>query len=115
MLKAMLTTTCERNCYYCPFRAGRSQTRRLTVHPEDLARGFDTLHRAGQVRGLFLSSGIIKGSVTTQDKIIETAEILRQRYRYRGYLHLKIMPGVEEAQLRGSGAAGGAGVQQPAH
>lgn len=99
ILKTMLTTACERNCFYCPFRAGRSQTKRLTVHPADLARVFDTLHRAGQVQGLFLSSGIIKGSVTTQDKIIETAEILRQRYHYRGYLHLKIMPGVEEAQL----------------
>lgn len=99
ILKAMLTTACERNCFYCPFRAGRSQTKRLTVRPENLAQGFDTLHQAGQVQGLFLSSGIIKGSVTTQDKIIETAEMLRHRYHYRGYLHLKIMPGVEEAQL----------------
>jgi predicted DNA-binding helix-hairpin-helix protein len=99
ILKAMLTTACERNCFYCPFRAGRSQTKRLTVRPEDLARGFETLHQAGQVQGLFLSSGIIKGSITTQDKIIETAEILRHRSHYRGYLHLKIMPGVEEAQL----------------
>jgi predicted DNA-binding helix-hairpin-helix protein len=99
VLKTMLTTACERNCYYCPFRAGRSQTKRLTVQPEELARGFETLHQAGQVQGLFLSSGIIKGSVTTQDKIIDTAEILRRRYQYRGYLHLKIMPGVEEEQL----------------
>ena len=99
LLKAMLTTACERNCYYCPFRAGRSQTKRLTVSPDELARGFESLHQAGQVQGLFLSSGIIKGSVTTQGKIIDTAEILRRRYQYRGYLHLKIMPGVEEEQL----------------
>lgn len=99
ILKTMLTTACERNCYYCPFRAGRSRTKRLTVSSEELARGFDTLSQARQVQGLFLSSGIIKGSVTTQDKIIATAEILRRRYHYRGYLHLKIMPGVEEAQL----------------
>jgi predicted DNA-binding helix-hairpin-helix protein len=99
LLKAMLTTACERNCYYCPFRAGRSRTTRLTISPDDLAQGFDTLHREGQVEGLFLSSGIIRGGVTTQDKIIATAEILRQRYRYQGYLHLKIMPGVEAEQL----------------
>ena len=100
ILKAMLTTACERNCYYCPFRAGRSRTKRLTISPDELADGFDRLHRAGQVQGLFLSSGIIKGGVTTQDKIIDAAEILRQRYQYRGYLHLKIMPGVETDQLR---------------
>ncbi|MCA9910472.1 MAG: radical SAM protein, partial [Anaerolineae bacterium] len=49
--------------------------------------------------GMFLSSGIIKGSVTTQDKIIDTAEIVRHKYRYRGYVHLKIMPGAEYDQL----------------
>src|SRR5436309_3223429 len=30
ILKTMLTTACERNCYYCPFRAGRSKMKRLT-------------------------------------------------------------------------------------
>src|SRR5690606_30583581 len=48
----------------------------------------------------FLSSGIIKGSVTTQDKIIATAELLRRKYHYRGYIHLKIMPGAEYDQIR---------------
>ncbi len=99
IVKAMLTTACERNCYYCPFRAGRSRMKRLTFSPDELAQGFDTLQRAGQVEGMFLSSGIIKGSVTTQDKIIDTAEIIRNRYNYRGYLHLKVMPGVEYDQL----------------
>jgi predicted DNA-binding helix-hairpin-helix protein len=99
IVKAMLTTACERNCYYCPFRAGRSKMKRLTFSPDELAQGFDTLQRAGQVEGMFLSSGIIKGSVTTQDKIIDTAEIMRNRYDYRGYIHLKIMPGVEYEQL----------------
>jgi predicted DNA-binding helix-hairpin-helix protein len=64
-----------------------------------MAGAFDTLQRAGQVDGLFLSSGIIKGSVTTQDKIIDTAEIIRGKYHYRGYIHLKIMPGAEYDQL----------------
>ena len=99
ILKTMVTTACERNCNYCPFRAGRGKTKRVTFKPDELAAGFDTLQRAGQVRGMFLSSGIIKGSVTTQDKIIDTAEIVRRRYGYRGYLHLKIMPGIEHDQL----------------
>lgn len=98
-LKTMLTTACERNCYYCPFRAGRSY-RRQTVKPETLAKTFMDMHRAGMVEGLFLSSGIIKGGVTTQDKLIETAEILRQKHGFKGYLHLKIMPGVEKDQVR---------------
>src|SRR6266487_589726 len=48
---------------------------------------------------MFLSTGIIKGSVTTQDKIIDAAEIVRNRYNYQGYLHLKVMPGIEYDQL----------------
>lgn len=99
VLKTMMTTACERNCFYCPFRAGRSQIDRVTVTPDDMAKGFDTLQAAKQVDGLFLSSGIIKGGVTSQDKILDTADIIRNRYGYKGYVHLKIMPGAEHDQL----------------
>lgn len=100
VLKAMITTACERNCFYCPFRAGRNKTQRLTFTPDEMAKSFNTLQRAQVADGLFLSSGIIKGSVTTQDKIIDTAEILRHHYGYRGYIHLKIMPNAEYDQIR---------------
>lgn len=98
LLKTMLTTACERNCHYCPFRAGRSY-RRTTFKPHEMAALFHQMEQAGLVQGLFLSSGIIKGSVTTQDRLLDTIDIIRSRYRFRGYIHLKVMPGVEEAQL----------------
>ncbi len=98
VLKTLLTSACERNCYYCPFRAGRTM-RRATFRPEELARTFTDMNRAGLVEGLFLSSGIIKGGVSTQDRLLDTADILRNRLGYRGYLHLKIMPGAERAQV----------------
>lgn len=100
ILKSMMTTACERNCYYCPFRAGRTKTKRITFSAEEMASTFDQMQRRRQVDGLFLSSGIVKGGVTTQDKILETAEILRHKYRYKGYIHLKIMPGAEREQIR---------------
>lgn len=100
VLKAMMTTACEKNCYYCPFRAGRSSMRRVSFSPDEMAGAFDKLQRAQLVDGLFLSSGIIRGGVTTQDKLIDTAEIIRRKFGYRGYIHLKIMPGVERDQLR---------------
>jgi predicted DNA-binding helix-hairpin-helix protein len=99
ILKAMVTTACQMNCHYCPFRAGRSKMKRLTFTPDELASGLDSLQQAGKVEGMLLSPGIIKGSVRTQDKIIDTAEIVRNRYHYRGYLHLKVMPGIEYDQL----------------
>ena len=99
VLKTMMTTACERNCHYCVFRAGRAKTKRVTFSPEEMATAFNTLESAGKVDGLFLSSGIVKGSVTTQDKIIDTADIIRNKQGYRGYIHLKIMPGIEYDQL----------------
>jgi len=98
LLKTLLTSACERNCFYCPFRAGRNY-RRATFKPEEMAQVFMDMHRAGLVQGLFLSSGIIGGGLRTQDKLLATAEILRQKHHFRGYLHLKVMPGVEKAQV----------------
>ena len=98
LLKTLLTSACERNCYYCPFRAGRDY-RRTTFSPDEMAATFNLLHQKGQVEGLFLSSGIAGGGVRTQDKLIDTAEILRKKFNFDGYLHLKIMPGAERDQV----------------
>ena len=98
LLKTMMTTACERNCFYCPFRAGRSKTRRVTFSPDEMARAFGDMRRAGAVEGLFLSSGIIGGGARTQDKLLDTVEIVR-RQGYMGYIHLKIMPGAERDQV----------------
>ncbi len=98
LLKTLLTSACERNCTYCPFRAGRD-FRRSTMKPDEMAKTFSQINAAGVVEGLFLSSGIIGGGVHTQDKLIDTAELLRNKYHYRGYLHLKVMPGLEKDQL----------------
>ena len=98
LLKTLLTSVCERDCYYCPFRVGRD-FRRATLKPDVMASLFMEIHRASAVDGIFLSSGIVAGGLYTQDKIIATAEILRHKLGYQGYMHLKIMPGAEREQV----------------
>ncbi len=98
LLKTLLSSACERDCYYCPFRAGRD-TRRAAFQPEEFARLFMALATKGIAEGIFLSSGMIGGGVRTQDKLLDTADILRNKLGFRGYLHLKIMPGAERAQV----------------
>ena len=98
LLKTVLSTACERNCNYCAFRAGRD-FHRETLKPDAMAKLFTQLNQAGIAEGLFLSSGVIGGGIRTQDKIIDTAEILRLKLGYKGYLHLKIMPGAEKDQV----------------
>ncbi|MBL6966343.1 MAG: radical SAM protein [Anaerolineales bacterium] len=98
LLKTLLTSVCERDCYYCPFRSGRD-FRRATFKPDEFAKIFMYMHNAGLVEGVFLSSGVVNGGVYTQDQLLATAEILRHNYAYRGYLHLKMMPGAQHAQV----------------
>ncbi|HSG45070.1 MAG TPA: hypothetical protein VLA72_18130 [Anaerolineales bacterium] len=98
LLKTLLSSACERDCYYCPFRAGRD-FRRATFKPDEFAGLFIKLHQAKAAEGIFLSSGITAGGANTQNKILDTAEILRKKMGYRGYMHLKIMPGSERGQV----------------
>lgn len=98
LLKTLLTSACERDCFYCAFRQGRD-FRRATFSPDELARLFMQLHHQGLVEGIFLSSGVAGGGPNTEDRLIATAEILRRRYDFRGYIHLKIMPGAERDQI----------------
>ena len=101
LLKSQLSSVCERNCYYCPFRAGRD-FQRATFNPEEFAKVFMSLYHARIAEGIFLSSGIINNGTFTQDKLINTADILRNKLNFRGYIHLKIMPGAEFAQVERS-------------
>jgi predicted DNA-binding helix-hairpin-helix protein len=98
LLKTQLSTACEKNCFYCPFRAGRD-FRRATFKPEEFANLFVSLVNAKAVEGIFLSSAIAGGGVRTQDQLLATADILRNKYGFRGYIHLKIMPGADKAQV----------------
>jgi predicted DNA-binding helix-hairpin-helix protein len=98
LLKTLLSSACERDCFYCPFRAGRD-FRRATFKPDEFASLFAKLSAAKIAEGVFLSSGVAGSGVQTQDKILATAELLRGKYQYRGYIHLKIMPGAEKDQV----------------
>ena len=98
LLKTLLSSACERDCFYCPFRAGRD-FRRATFKPDEFAGLFSKLNQSGAAEGVFLSSGLAGGGVRTQDKLLDTAELLRKKHQFKGYLHLKIMPGAEKDQV----------------
>jgi predicted DNA-binding helix-hairpin-helix protein len=97
VLKVLQSNACRNNCYYCAFRAGRDY-RRAHLAPGELAHSVDLMVRAGVVQGLFLSSGI-GDTIKTMDEMLATAELLRARYAFRGYLHLKLLPGTESDQV----------------
>lgn len=97
LLKILLTNACENNCFYCANRASRD-FRRLSFSPEELAHAFDQMYHRGLVKGLFLSSAICDAS-RTMDRMIATVEIVRKKYAFPGYVHLKLLPGVSSGQV----------------
>jgi putative DNA modification/repair radical SAM protein len=98
LLKVLQTNICEFDCFYCEHRASRDVPRTY-VSPEELARTFMMLNRKGLVEGLFLSSGITKRIDVMQERMVQTVEILRTKYRFKGYVHLKILPGASQAAV----------------
>ncbi|NPV06425.1 MAG: radical SAM protein [Anaerolineae bacterium] len=102
LLKVLLSNACQNDCAYCATRAS-ARVRRCTLSPDQLARSFDDMRRSGLVQGLFLSSGLCGDSVRTMDRLLDTVEIVRGRYQFTGYVHLKVMPGATDDQVERAG------------
>ena len=92
LLKVLHSNACTNDCHYCVNRASHS-FRRTTFAAAELAGLFIHLWLQGRVGGLFLSSGVVQGADATMERMIKTVEILRLQHRFRGYVHLKILPG----------------------
>ena len=98
LLKVLMTNACENDCFYCAQRASRDG-RRIRFEPAELAKLFDELKRARRVQGIFLSSAICNGPHRSMQRMIDTIEIIRGRYEFKGYVHLKILPGSQRAAV----------------
>ncbi len=94
LFKTLISNECVSNCKYCPLRAG-SNARRCSLAPEEVAGAFLSYQRAGRVGGLFLSSAVTRDPDTTMERLNRAALILRKR-QFRGYIHLKIIPGASD-------------------
>ena len=92
LFKVLQTNICTNDCAYCVNQIGRDCPR-FTFQPEELARTFMELNRNRIARGLFLSSAVAGNPSRTMERMLNTVELLRRRYEYKGYIHLKIMPG----------------------
>lgn len=99
LFKVLQTNSCKNNCRYCAFRSGRDCPRTVAT-PNEMADAFISAHRRRLVEGLFLSSGISGSANSTMTRMLETVDILRQKMKYRGYIHLKIMPGSSSSVIR---------------
>src|SRR5688572_15469744 len=96
LLRILMTNACSFNCHYCPMRRDRAMPRTL-LKPGELVRIFLSAWRRGWVEGLFLTTGIPARPVAVMDDLIQVLELLRERHRFGGYIHVKILAGADTA------------------
>jgi predicted DNA-binding helix-hairpin-helix protein len=101
LLKTLLSNACSNDCKYCPLRQETplQNIRRCTLQPEEVARVFMEYYQSGKCFGLFLSSAVMGGADYTMDRINAVARLLRYRHGFKGYIHLKIIPGASDAAI----------------
>jgi predicted DNA-binding helix-hairpin-helix protein len=101
IFKTLLSNTCTNDCGYCPLRSN-ANAKRCSLSPDETAKIFMDYLRAEKLHGLFLSSGVIGTPDRTMEKINAVARILRIKYKYKGFIHLKVIPGASTAAIEDS-------------
>ena len=92
LLKILMTNRCIFDCKYCVNRRS-NDTRRAIFSPEELADLTLQFYRRNYIEGLFLSSGVYRSPDYTTELMIRALRLLRETYRFNGYIHAKAIPG----------------------
>ena len=92
LLKVLLTNRCVYDCKYCVNRRS-NDTKRAAFTPEELADLTINFYRRNYIEGLFLSSGVFRSPDYTTELMIRALRLLREQYRFNGYIHAKAIPG----------------------
>ncbi|MFC1755360.1 radical SAM protein [Thermoproteota archaeon] len=101
IFKTLMTDSCTHDCNYCTNSTNCKNSKKKHMYkPEELAKVFMHLVKHNDIHGLFLSSGIIKDADHTTEKMLECVKIIRNRYKFHGYIHFKALPGVSYSLLK---------------
>ncbi len=102
LLKILLTNYCIYDCKYCINRAS-SNTPRARFTVDEVVKLTIEFYKRNYIEGLFLSSGIIRDPDYTMEQLSEVARLLRQQHGFKGYIHLKTIPGAADALVLQAG------------
>lgn len=98
LLKVLMTNCCVYDCAYCVNRRS-NDIRRAVFEPRELAELTIAFYRRNYIEGLFLSSAVLRSPDFTVESMIETLRLLREEYRFNGYIHAKAIPGADRALI----------------
>ncbi|MCL2556070.1 MAG: putative DNA modification/repair radical SAM protein [Firmicutes bacterium] len=102
LLKILMTNACMYNCSYC-YNRFSNDIPRATFTPKELAELTINFYRRNYIEGLFLSSGVIKSPNYTTELMIAALKILREDYKFYGYIHAKAIPGTDNDLIQALG------------
>jgi len=80
-----------------------NDVKRATFTPEEICNLTVEFYKRNYIEGLFLSSGVLKNPTYTMEKMCETLLLLRTKYHFNGYIHVKTIPGASDELLAAAG------------
>lgn len=102
LLKLLYSNACRYDCAYCVNRRGQDGPR-ATFTPRDIAELTVNFYRRNYIEGLFLSTGVFAAPDNTMEEVLEAVRLLREEYRFGGYIHLKLVPGISDELVERAG------------
>lgn len=102
LLKILFTNECIFNCSYC-LNNCNNDVPRASFTPEEVCSITMEFYRRNYIEGLFLSSGILVSPNYTMDLIYQTLYLLRTKYHFNGYIHVKAIPGADPVLIEKTG------------
>ncbi len=94
LLKILMSNECIYDCKYCRNRAS-NDIERATFTPEEICTLTIDFYRRNYIEGLFLSSGVVRNPSYTMERLYQTIWLLRNKYHFFGYIHVKAIPGAD--------------------
>lgn len=102
LLKILLTNYCIYDCAYCINRR-TNDVERAAFSVEEVISLTMNFYRRNYIEGLFLSSAVIQNPNHTMEMLTAVVKKLRLEHNFRGYIHLKAIPGADEALIKEAG------------
>ncbi len=99
LLKILLSNDCIYQCRYCPNRR-EADVPKVSATPEEICELTIAFYKRNYIEGLFLSSAVVRSPDHTMDALLDTVRLLRTRYRFQGYIHLKGIPYASQDSIR---------------
>ncbi|OGS05960.1 MAG: putative DNA modification/repair radical SAM protein [Elusimicrobia bacterium RIFCSPLOWO2_02_FULL_61_11] len=102
LLKILMTNECVYDCAYCVNRRSNDSPKAILT-PDEIAGLTFEFYKRNYIEGLFLSSGIIVSPDRTMELMLEAVRKLREQFRFNGYVHMKVIPGADQALIDQAG------------